>query len=100
MVTAGDEHLLPEHPVSAIDHGPGAGAQVAQGRTLAGFGQGHGAAETPLQHRREEALSQLGAGKTLHQIGGTDAEEGIRDCSDIGRIEIRHAGTQQHFRQL
>ncbi|MNE98601.1 hypothetical protein D3C80_1971400 [compost metagenome] len=77
MVATGDEHFLPKYPVGTVDHRPGAGAQIAQGRALACFSQGHGAAEATFEHRRKKALLQLGAGKTLDQVGGTDAEKGV-----------------------
>ncbi|MNQ74530.1 hypothetical protein D3C85_892890 [compost metagenome] len=100
MVAAGDEHFLPEHTIRAVSHGPGTGPQVAQRRALAGFGEGHGATETPLQHGCEKALAQFSAGKTLDQVGGTNTEEGVGDRGDVGGIEIGHAGAQQHFGQL
>ncbi|MCY1398820.1 hypothetical protein D9M71_138620 [compost metagenome] len=93
VVSAGDEHLLAEHPISAICGKPRTGTQVAERRTLARLGQGHGAAEAAGEHRREEALLQLSAGEALHQIAGADAEKRIAGCCRVGSTEIGHAAT-------
>ncbi|MNZ96295.1 hypothetical protein D3C78_1154840 [compost metagenome] len=100
VVTTGNEHLLPEQAVAAVVGRAGEGAQIAKGRALARFGQGHGAAETAIEHRRQKALAQGVAGKALDQVGSADGQERVGHGGDIGGIEISHAGAQDDFRQL
>ncbi len=91
MVAARDKHLLPEQPVGAIASQARTGADIAQRRALARFGEGHGAAEATGQHGGQVTLTQFGAGKALEQIRGTDAEKGVGRRRDIGSVEIGHA---------
>ncbi|MNG00196.1 hypothetical protein D3C84_831240 [compost metagenome] len=100
VVSTGDKHLLAEHTITAICGKLRSGAQVAEGGTLAGFSQGHGAAETAGEHRREETLLQRSTGEALHQIAGPDGEKRIAGRCSVGSIEIGHAATQYDLGQL
>ncbi|MNC51882.1 hypothetical protein D3C75_1011950 [compost metagenome] len=60
-----------------------------------GFGQGHGAEETAVDHRLQEAALLLIGAEAFDQVGRAHGQERIRGRSGVGRLEVCEAGLGQ-----
>jgi len=64
------------------------------------LGKRHGAEETALEHRLQEAPLLLLGTEGLDQVRGAHAQHRVGAGGDVGRLEVGEAGTRQQVGQL
>ncbi|MNS46734.1 hypothetical protein D3C72_792430 [compost metagenome] len=100
MIATGDEDLVALEAISAVGRRFRAGTNIRQRRARVGFGQGHGAEETAVDHRLQEAAFLLIGAEAFDQVRRAHGQERIRRRSRVGRLKVREAGLGQQRRKL
>src|SRR5207253_8467813 len=100
MIAAGDENLVALEPVGAIGCGFGASTDVRQRRACMGLGQCHGAEETPVDHRLQEALLLLIGAETFDQVRRAHGQERVGGRRCVGRLKMRETSLRKQSWQL
>ncbi len=100
LLTTGDVDLGALDQVMAIIRGRSRGADVCQGRSGVGFGQGHGAAGAAAEHVRQEGGFLRLVTKNADEVSGGGGQERVAGSAGVGRSEEAVAGCHDGLWQL